>query len=162
MTWRFLQSLPGDAVVFPTGARPRRRGHGDGGTGIRQRGDVVGRANASEYWRAWRDYSPATRARPGGRIEARTGEAYNSRFSGPLSYARWFNPGVICGRLNDWRCPSCRTHGTTPRSGHANLDSTTWHDGIELARPKRFELLTPRFVVWCSIQLSYGRVRPVL
>jgi hypothetical protein len=27
-----------------------------------------------------------------------------------------------------------------------------------LARPKRFELLTPRFVVWCSIQLSYGRV----
>jgi hypothetical protein len=30
--------------------------------------------------------------------------------------------------------------------------------GGNLARPKRFELLTPRFVVWCSIQLSYGRV----
>jgi hypothetical protein len=29
---------------------------------------------------------------------------------------------------------------------------------MEVARPKRFELLTPRFVVWCSIQLSYGRV----
>src|SRR5713101_7388209 len=28
---------------------------------------------------------------------------------------------------------------------------------VNLARPKRFELLTPRFVVWCSIQLSYGR-----
>ena len=28
----------------------------------------------------------------------------------------------------------------------------------QMARPKRFELLTPRFVVWCSIQLSYGRV----
>jgi hypothetical protein len=27
----------------------------------------------------------------------------------------------------------------------------------KVARPKRFELLTPRFVVWCSIQLSYGR-----
>src|SRR5258706_5764728 len=27
-----------------------------------------------------------------------------------------------------------------------------------VARPKRFELLTPRFVVWCSIQLSYGRI----
>ena len=27
-----------------------------------------------------------------------------------------------------------------------------------VARPKRFELLTPRFVVWCSIQLSYGRL----
>ena len=29
--------------------------------------------------------------------------------------------------------------------------------GEVVARPKRFELLTPRFVVWCSIQLSYGR-----
>ncbi len=29
---------------------------------------------------------------------------------------------------------------------------------MKMARPKRFELLTPRFVVWCSIQLSYGRV----
>ena len=26
----------------------------------------------------------------------------------------------------------------------------------KMAHPKRFELLTPRFVVWCSIQLSYG------
>ncbi len=25
------------------------------------------------------------------------------------------------------------------------------------APEKRFELLTPKFVVWCSIQLSYGR-----
>jgi hypothetical protein len=32
---------------------------------------------------------------------------------------------------------------------------------LELARPKRFELLTPRFVVWCSIQLSYGRLGPL-
>ena len=28
---------------------------------------------------------------------------------------------------------------------------------VILARPERFELPTPRFVVWCSIQLSYGR-----
>ena len=27
----------------------------------------------------------------------------------------------------------------------------------EMARPERFELPAPRFVVWCSIQLSYGR-----
>jgi hypothetical protein len=31
-----------------------------------------------------------------------------------------------------------------------------------LARPKGFEPLTPRFVVWCSIQLSYGRGSAVL
>ena len=29
---------------------------------------------------------------------------------------------------------------------------------IFMARPERFERPTPRFVVWCSIQLSYGRV----
>ena len=29
---------------------------------------------------------------------------------------------------------------------------------LEMARPERFERPTPRFVVWCSIQLSYGRV----
>ena len=28
---------------------------------------------------------------------------------------------------------------------------------MEVARPKGFEPLTPKFVVWCSIQLSYGR-----
>ncbi len=27
-----------------------------------------------------------------------------------------------------------------------------------MARPERFELPTPKFVAWCSIQLSYGRV----
>ena len=32
----------------------------------------------------------------------------------------------------------------------------------EMARPKGFEPLTPRFVVWCSIQLSYGRAEPVV
>ncbi len=26
----------------------------------------------------------------------------------------------------------------------------------KMAHPKGFEPLTPRFVVWCSIQLSYG------
>ena len=28
-----------------------------------------------------------------------------------------------------------------------------------VARPERFELPTPRFEAWCSIQLSYGRRR---
>ena len=30
-----------------------------------------------------------------------------------------------------------------------------------MARPERFELPTPRFEAWCSIQLSYGRRRAV-
>jgi hypothetical protein len=40
-----------------------------------------------------------------------------------------------------------------------NLTVNAPYKAVEcsLARPKRFELLTPRFVVWCSIQLSYGR-----
>ncbi len=28
--------------------------------------------------------------------------------------------------------------------------------GEEMVHPERFERPTPRFVVWCSIQLSYG------
>lgn len=28
-----------------------------------------------------------------------------------------------------------------------------------MARPERFERPTPKFVAWCSIQLSYGRTR---
>ena len=34
-----------------------------------------------------------------------------------------------------------------------------WLNSLKLlARPERFELPAPRFVVWCSIQLSYGRL----
>ncbi len=42
---------------------------------------------------------------------------------------------------------------------HSRPDSLYHIDIVmrKMARPKRFELLTPRFVVWCSIQLSYGR-----
>ena len=31
------------------------------------------------------------------------------------------------------------------------------HPSCHVARPERFELPTPKFVAWCSIQLSYGR-----
>jgi hypothetical protein len=40
------------------------------------------------------------------------------------------------------------------------IEAELWKFKNCLARPKRFELLTPRFVVWCSIQLSYGRGAP--
>src|SRR3546814_9508549 len=29
---------------------------------------------------------------------------------------------------------------------------------VSMVRPERFELPTPKFVAWCSIQLSYGRI----
>ena len=32
----------------------------------------------------------------------------------------------------------------------------------QLARPRGFEPLAPRFVAWCSVQLSYGRVNVAL
>ena len=39
------------------------------------------------------------------------------------------------------------------------LERWRWRNILKLlARPKRFELPTPRLVVWCSIQLSYGRL----
>ena len=31
-----------------------------------------------------------------------------------------------------------------------------------VARPERFELPTPKFVAWCSIQLSYGRMQTIM
>jgi hypothetical protein len=31
------------------------------------------------------------------------------------------------------------------------------NESVRLARPEGFEPPTPRFVVWCSVQLSYGR-----
>ena len=42
-------------------------------------------------------------------------------------------------------------------AGPGNSGSQEIMDSAVVARPKRFELLTPKFVVWCSIQLSYGR-----
>ncbi len=44
-----------------------------------------------------------------------------------------------------------------------NSESINWFDyRFELARPERFERPTPKFVAWCSIQLSYGRAGRVL
>ncbi len=38
-------------------------------------------------------------------------------------------------------------------------DSNKNLKNFRMARPERFELPTPRFEAWCSIQLSYGRFR---
>ncbi len=43
------------------------------------------------------------------------------------------------------------------RRGSTARGRQFWSEIGRMARPKGFEPLTPRFVVWCSIQLSYGR-----
>ena len=48
---------------------------------------------------------------------------------------------------------------STARRAWLTISSNSYqHEKKKMAHPKRFELLTPRFVVWCSIQLSYGCV----
>jgi hypothetical protein len=60
----------------------------------------------------------------------------------------------LCAPISGFCVPSVLISATrlrNPRAKNARI-----FRGL-LARPKRFELLTPRFVVWCSIRLSYGR-----
>jgi hypothetical protein len=53
------------------------------------------------------------------------------------------------------QCPAERhAPSTRPCRGLPELDSRHY-----VARSERFELPTPRFEVWCSIQLSYERPR---
>jgi hypothetical protein len=89
----------------------------------------------------------------------------------PTQCALWENPGAARASLD---CGRDRSVSLTPTdAAHAvRSNKKRWKNRfrfavssgdfgkclIAMARPKRFELLTPRFVVWCSIQLSYGRV----
>ena len=69
-----------------------------------------------------------------------------------LRHPRW-----VLGRKRDssewWSCLP------TDGPGRHRVNHTAF-DGISrlMARPEGFEPPTPRFVVWCSIQLSYGRL----
>ncbi len=65
-------------------------------------------------------------------------------FSEKLRYAR--NSGIRTANLS----MPFKVLGMTPTPESGALEL--------MARPKGFEPLTPRFVVWCSIQLSYGRL----
>src|SRR5918996_5809798 len=49
--------------------------------------------------------------------------------------------------------------GRQPCLGYKTLPTSPGRTFWGLARPGRFELPTPRSVVWCSIQLSYGRFK---
>ncbi len=55
--------------------------------------------------------------------------------------------------------PICVTlkHPPTEKASIFGLSHFSLSACFLLARPERFELPTPKFVVWCSIQLSYGR-----
>jgi hypothetical protein len=76
------------------------------------------------------------------------------------SRPRWrsdVEPSGSLSRTSDSMKPSTRPahafRGRTTLRGCSRLHT-------QMARPKGFEPLTPRFVVWCSIQLSYGRSSP--
>jgi hypothetical protein len=56
-------------------------------------------------------------------------------------------------------CSMRRKWGNVPgKTKMASRSKRGFSKEKKVAHPKRFELLTPRFVVWCSIQLSYGCV----
>ena len=74
--------------------------------------------------------------------------------SGQLELRKTVLKLVFADRLTYSRSEGFRTANfTLPFNVLAAISG----DKKGMARPKRFELLTPRFVVWCSIQLSYGR-----
>ena len=71
--------------------------------------------------------------------------------------ARASAPGIPSRREGAARWPPAVTRKVTPRPATANRcpDNSL----ILLARSEGFEPPTPRFEVWCSIQLSYERRR---
>ena len=75
---------------------------------------------------------------------------------------RWARPKLVRPPAGEWLTtgvhPSQPTV-VTPTVTPSEIDPNSFHAKLLklLARPKGFEPLTPRFVVWCSIQLSYGR-----
>ena len=54
----------------------------------------------------------------------------------------------------------CHTTSPLRRRWVAEMKNGACGPARRLARPERFELTAPKFVAWCSIQLSYGRVGP--
>jgi hypothetical protein len=59
------------------------------------------------------------------------------------------------------RIPAARVRMRSARIMARTLRAWDAYNELKrLARPRGVEPLTPRSVVWCSIQLSYGRLRP--
>ena len=77
--------------------------------------------------------------------------------SGPTSYSAYrhaLSREAFFDRLRFHIASDASMRGSR-KSWHARNESKM--SGL-VARPERFERPTPRFVVWCSIQLSYGRI----
>ena len=74
-------------------------------------------------------------------------------------YATWAHPqrkssGAVAAPLGATVNGGCATGATTKTP----VATATGVIGLCMARPERFELPTTKFVAWCSIQLSYGRM----
>ncbi len=75
--------------------------------------------------------------------------------SGRIEHRRTMLRLLFGGRVKYSTSEAFRTPQTTSLF---NALREFGNDDSRMARPKGFEPLTPRFVVWCSIQLSYGRL----
>ena len=61
-------------------------------------------------------------------------------------------------RGRGWENPAAASHTLPNRDFREAEDRGYRYNSLKImARPEEFELPTPKFVVWCSIQLSYGR-----
>jgi hypothetical protein len=80
--------------------------------------------------------------------------------TGDLSFARTAAEAELPIELKHLRILGTKTELLRTLVAAAGVESAAAgvRSFTEMARPKGFEPLTPRFVVWCSIQLSYGRV----
>src|SRR5580700_11333719 len=74
------------------------------------------------------------------------------------SVSRWSPDGAVrdLGRVN--RGPTGSAWGPQRRVPAVTAVNFGYKSLKRLARPRGVEPLTPRSVVWCSIQLSYGRI----
>src|SRR5690606_20242013 len=73
------------------------------------------------------------------------------------TWARASRANACAPRIRPPEGPTPEQH-RFPESKRANRHGPVDPRAFFLARPEGFEPPTPKFVAWCSIQLSYGRV----
>jgi hypothetical protein len=142
---------------------------------VRRNGWLVHRGRAVAYWRYSRRYAlPEIRARIEGAglcqgisSARRTGDAATGDNRLPRASAAVFPVERAAGRSCRYRREALSGPENAPmRSAMGPQDARRrindpffWLKSLKkMARPRGVEPLTPRSVVWCSIQLSYGRI----